>query len=135
MELLELGLKEAVKQLEDLKQNQLSFIPDEDYPSTIENEFYKDATAIDVVLNKLENDEKIIDYIFKQIDVIGADCTDLAIRVKPEYQECRKSNSFNCSRCMKNYIENILETKECNSSDDRNCRQEKLGCEGCYYYK
>lgn len=99
----------------------------------IEYESY--IEAIETVLNKLENDEKIIDYIFKQIDDIGADCTDLAIRVEPEYQQCRKSNSFNCSYCIKNYIENILNTKECKKDNEENCRKEKLGCEGCYYYK
>lgn len=93
------------------------------------------SKAIETVLNRLENDEKIIDYIFKQIDVIGADCIDLAIKVEPEYQKCRHSNSFNCSNCMKNYVENILNTKECKKGNEENCRKEKLGCEGCYYYK
>lgn len=98
-------------------------------------EYQNYIEAIDIVLNKLENDEKIIDYIFKQIDDIGDDCSDLAIRVKPEYQKCRQSNNFNCSQCMKNYIENILKTKECKRNNEEGCRKEKLGCEGCYYYK
>lgn len=86
-----------------------------------------------------ENNKKIINYIFNQIDFDGIDCTAINLMIEPKHQQCRQSNSFNCSQCMKNYmknyIKNILETKECNSSDDRNCKQEKLGCEGCYYYK
>lgn len=124
---MESELEEAKKQLKDLKQNQLSFIDEEDYPGDnnllhmIENEFKRDAKAIDIVLNKLENDEKIIDYIFKQVDLVGADCTDLAIRVEREHQQCRKNNSFNCSQCMKNYIENI--TKECKKGNEENCEK------------
>ena len=30
---------------------------------------------------------------------------------------------------------NILNTKECKKDNEENCRKEKLGCEGCYYYK
>ena len=125
-----LELKEAKYNRERI--NALQYLDEEDDCHVLTLD---ERQTIETVLNRLENDEKIINYIFKHLNDIAADCTKLSLKIEPEYQQCRKSNSFNCSYCIKNYIENILNTKECKKDNEENCRKEKLGCEGCYYYK
>lgn len=92
-------IQDAIKQLEDLKQNQLSFVSDWDRANK-ENIFVQDAQAIEKVIKELKKKDRMIDEMAETIIEDSYElgtywcngCTKVAECPYKEQKECVKQN-------------------------------------------